>query len=69
MTIMKSLVLLTFLSLSPGEPAKLGNAEFFDNREACQSRMQDIRNTAVGSVRCTCHQTVGEVAAEGNDAI
>ncbi len=67
---MKSLVLLTFLSLSPGEPAKIGKAEFFDNREACQARMQDIRsNVSGGSVRCTCHKTIGEVAAEGNDAI
>ncbi len=68
---MKSLVLLTFLSLSPGEPAKMGKAEFFDNLEACQSRMQDIRQNvaAPGRVRCTCHQTIGEVAAEGNDAI
>ena len=71
MTIMKSLVLLTFLSLSPGTAPSAGKAEFFDNREACQTRMQEIRRNsgAPGSVRCTCHKTVGEVAAEGNDAI
>lgn len=67
---MKSLVLLTFLTLSPGEPTKMGKTEFFDNREACQSRMQDIRRShSAGGVRCTCHKTIGEVSAEGNDAI
>lgn len=68
---MKSLVLLTFLSLSPDTAPTAGKTEFFDNREACQSRMQEIRRSsgASGSVRCTCHKTIGEVAAEGNDAI
>jgi hypothetical protein len=70
-TIMKSLVLLTFLSLSPDAPSTTGKAEFFDNEQACQVRMQEIRtlHSAPGSVRCSCHKTVEQVEAEGNDAI
>lgn len=69
--IMKSLVLLTFLSLSPDTAPSNGKTEFFDTRESCQNRMQEIRRNAKtpGSVRCICHKTIGEVAAEGNDAI
>lgn len=67
---MKSLVLLTFLSVSPGDPAKLGKAEFYDDHAACQIRMHELRQAHVpGSIRCKCHETVEEVAAEGNDAI
>lgn len=68
---MKSLVLLTFLSLSPDTAPTPGKTEFFDNQESCQSRMQEIRrnNGAPGNVRCMCHKAIGEVAAEGNDAI
>jgi hypothetical protein len=69
--IMKSLVLLTFLSLSNGGPTTTGKAEFFDNEAACQVRMQEIRthHAAPGNVRCSCHKTVEQVEAEGNDAI
>ena len=68
---MKSLVLLSFLSLSPDAPATVGKAEFFDNEQACQSRMQQIRSavSAPGKARCTCHKTVEEVTVEGNDGI
>jgi hypothetical protein len=68
---MKSLVLLTFLSLSHGTPATTGKAEYFDNQETCQARMQQIRSgvSAPASVRCSCHKTVEPVEAEGNDAI
>jgi hypothetical protein len=68
---MKSLVLLTFLSLSPDTAQTTGKAEFFDDKQACQTRMQEIRRNsgAPGNVRCICHKTIGEVAAEGNDAI
>ncbi len=68
---MKSLVLLTFLSISNGAPSATQKAEYFDNQAACQVRMQEIRtqHTAPGSVRCSCHKTVEQVEAEGNDAI
>ena len=68
---MKSLVLLSFLSMSPGESAIVNPAEYFDNQAACTSRMQEIRakNTAPGAARCICHKTVEEVSVEGSDAI
>jgi hypothetical protein len=67
---MKSLVLLTFLSLSPDAPGKLGQAEFFDNEPACSVRMDQIRaGHPDGLARCTCHKTVEEVTVEGNDGI
>ncbi len=68
---MKSLVLLTFLSLSPGAPTTAGKTEFFDTEAACKIRMQEIRDQhkAPGSARCTCHKTIPPVEAEGNDAI
>lgn len=67
---MKSLVLLTFLSLSPDAPSKLGEAEFFDSEPAWQSRMDQIRAAhPAGLARCTCHKTVEEVTVEGNDGI
>lgn len=68
---MKSLVLLAYLSVAPGAPATPGKAEFFDDRAACQARMQEIRreNPVPGTARCICHKTVEEVSVEGNDAI
>jgi hypothetical protein len=68
---MKSLVLLTFLSLSPGEPTTTGKVEFFDNEAACQVRMDQIRTqySAPASARCSCKKIVPPVNAEGNDAI
>ncbi|MEW6679205.1 MAG: hypothetical protein AB1421_14920 [Pseudomonadota bacterium] len=68
---MKSLVLLTFLNISPGSAPTLAPAEFFDDRETCESRMQDLRQgqAAPGSIRCRCHTTTEEVEAEGNNAI
>lgn len=68
---MKTMVLLTYLSLSPGTPATLGNAEYFDNEATCQTRMQEIRiqRAFPGAARCSCHKTVPPVPAEGNDAI
>ncbi|MEW5788900.1 MAG: hypothetical protein AB1899_13715 [Pseudomonadota bacterium] len=68
---MKSLVLLTFFALNPGEPVKNGPTEFFDNQQSCQTRMQELRasQTRPGSLRCACHETVVEVEAEGNDAL
>jgi hypothetical protein len=68
---MKSLVLLSFLSLSPDLPATTGKAEFFDNESTCKVRMQEIRRQyqAPASVRCTCHKTIPPVEATGNDAI
>ena len=67
---MKSLVLLTFLSHSPDAPDKLAPAEFFDNKPACEFRMDQIRaRHPDGLARCTCHKTVEEVSVEGNDGI
>ncbi len=67
---MKSLVLLTFLSLSPDAPGKLGPAEFFDSESACSVRMDQIRvSHPDGLARCSCHKTVEEVSVEGNDGI
>lgn len=68
---MKSLVLLTFLSLSQGSQPVLGKAEYFDNREACQVRMQELRShrTSPESLRCTCHETIPEISVEGTDGI
>jgi hypothetical protein len=69
---MKSLVLLSFLSLSQSGPSVTQKAEYFDNPETCQVRMQEIRaqhSAKPGGVRCSCHKTVEQVAAEGNDAI
>jgi hypothetical protein len=68
---MKSLVLLTFLNLSPSAPPAPGPAEFFDDRSACESRMVELRQRHPGkdSIRCKCHETVEEVDAEGNHAI
>jgi hypothetical protein len=68
---MKSLVLLTFFSLNPGEPLKNGPTEFFDNEQMCQVRMQELRqqHSTPGTARCSCHKTVPPVSAEGNDAI
>lgn len=71
MHIVKSLVLLTFLSL-PGTAPQIGNAEYFDNEATCQARMQDIRaqlGGKSGTVRCSCHPTVEEVDVEASDAI
>lgn len=68
---MKSLVLLSFLSLSPGGPATVSPAEYFDTQESCNTRMQEIRahNSTPGTARCSCHKAVEEVSVEGNDAI
>lgn len=68
---MKSLVLLTYLTLSPGTPSTFGPAEFFDNETSCKNRMQEIRrnHTTGGNIRCTCNPTVGEISAEGNNAL
>ncbi len=68
---MKSLVLLTLLSLSPDAPTTSGGTEFFDNEAACQVRMLEIRqqHKAPASVRCSCHKTIPPIEAEGNDAI
>jgi len=68
---MKSLVLLTFFSLSPGAPTTTGKVEFFDNEAACQVRMDEIRShhTAPGSARCSCKKIVPPVEATGNNAI
>lgn len=70
-TAMKSLVLLTFLSLSPGAHPTLGKAEYFNDETSCQQRMAEIRASqgSPGKVRCTCHVTVPEVTVEGNDGI
>jgi hypothetical protein len=69
--IMKSLVLLTFFALNPGEPLKNGPTEFFDNEQSCQHRMEELRisHPRKGAVRCACHETVGEVEAVGNDGM
>ena len=69
--IMKSLVLLTFLNLSPNAAPNMGPAEFYNDRQACESRMAELRqaHTTPGSIRCQCHQTVEEVDADGNHAI
>jgi len=68
---MKSLVLLSFLTLSPDAPTTAGKTEFFDNEAACQIRMQEIRRQMVapGSARCSCHKIIEPVEAFGNDAI
>jgi len=68
---MKSLVLLTFLSLSPDGPTSTGKAEYFDNEASCKTRMHEIRHQyqAPTAVRCSCHKTIPPVEAEGNDAI
>lgn len=68
---MKSLVLLTYLTLSPGAPSTFGPAEFFDNETTCKNRMQEIRRNhiATGNIRCTCNPTVAEISVEANDAI
>lgn len=68
---MKSLVLLTFFSFQSGAPMQNGPTEFFDDQKACQTRMQELRasHPGKGSVKCACHETVGEVEAEGNNAM
>jgi hypothetical protein len=68
---MKSLVLLTFLSLSPGEPMSTGKVEFFDDKTTCETRMSEIRTQygAPARARCSCSKIVPPVSAEGNDAI
>jgi len=68
---MKSLVLLTFLNLSPGGTPVIGPAEFFDDRGTCEERMAELRKNppTLGGRRCTCHETVEEVAADGAEAI
>lgn len=68
---MKSLVLLSFITLSPGEPATTGKAEFFDNEAACQVRMHqiDTQYSAPASTRFSCKRIVPPVSAEGNDGI
>jgi hypothetical protein len=68
---MKSLVLLSFLSLSPDAPTITGKAEYFDTEASCKTRMHEIRHShqAPSSVRCSCHKTVPPIEAEGNDAI
>jgi hypothetical protein len=68
---MKSLVLLSFLSLSPDAPTITGKAEYFDNESTCKVRMQEIRlqHQTPASARCSCHKTIPPVEATGNDAI
>lgn len=68
---MKSLVLLTFLSISPDSPPITGKAEYFDTEATCKVRMQELRQqqNSSSSLRCSCHKTVPPVEASGNDAI
>lgn len=68
---MKSLVLLSFLTLSPDAPTITGKAEYFDTEASCKTRMHEIRQSHQGpsSVRCSCHKTIPPVEAEDNDAI
>jgi hypothetical protein len=68
---MKSLVLLTFLSLNPDSPPVAGKAEYFDTEASCKVRMQELRTLKQPSsaLRCSCHKTIPPVEATGNDAI
>lgn len=68
---MKSLVLLSFLSFGSSSTPSVGPAEFFDDRQACETRMQALRqqHPVPGSIRCACHKTVEEVDVEGSDGI
>jgi hypothetical protein len=68
---MKGLVLMSFLTVSPGHAPVANPIEFYDNQAQCDSRMAELRNRHGDSdkLKCKCHRVVAPIAAEGNDAI